>query len=371
MKKIISIILCVVLSALVLVGCGEDPIGEYLPNYEKPVEKEKLSINLYIVADICENEECKNSDYANCEHRSSDKNALVTVQQKIADYTTAKFKTTVNVKFYSFSEYNSIIMEKAKSTGLDKADIILVTSESMMDSLLAADVPADLTEFFEGKKYGTLNARISAALLEKTLISVEDQMRNYCVPNNRVVGEYEYVLINRETAKKYSIDSKEKLNQYNTDDALAELETLFGADYQDAVTIEYGNYGIEYDSAKYHCNIISYPSVTRSYAFESAFVINKNTSDIERAMEIVYALNTDVELHNYLTYGLIGTNYSFDQETETVTLNNDLSSNSNYFMNPLYTGDIFTSYFCEEYNWNLKAKNNGEIQNHEAIKAED
>ena len=88
-------------------------------------------------------------------------------------------------------------------------------------------------------------------------------------------------------------------------------------------------------------------------------------------MEIVYAINTDENLHNYLTYGIIGTNYSFDASTNTVTIHNDLSSNSNYFVNPLYTGDIFTSYFCEEYGWNLVAKNNAEIQNKEAIVSED
>ena len=93
MKKLICLILCIVLSSLALVSCGEDPIGDYLENYEKPVEKEKLSLNLYIVADICENEDCKNTDYVNCQHRSSDKNALVTVQQRIADYTTLKYNT--------------------------------------------------------------------------------------------------------------------------------------------------------------------------------------------------------------------------------------------------------------------------------------
>lgn len=367
MKKLICLILCIVLSSLALVSCGEDPIGDYLENYEKPVEKEKLSLNLYIVADICENEDCKNTEYVNCQHRSSDKNALVTVQQRIADYTTLKYNTTVNVKYYSISEYNSIIMEKATSTDLDKADIILVTSEEMMDNLLDENIPADLTDFFEGKKYGTLNARISSALLEQTLVPVEDEMRNYCVPNNRVVGKYEYVLINRETAKNYSIDSKEKLNQYNNAESLEELEAIFGSDYATAVEFKTADYGLKYDSAKYHCNIISYPTVTRSYAFESAFVINQNTKDLDRAMEIVYAINTDENLHNYLTYGIVGTNYSFDASTKTVTIHDDLSSNSNYFVNPLYTGDIFTSYFCEEYGWNLDAKNNAEIQNKEAI----
>ena len=76
MKKLICLILCIVLSSLALVSCGEDPIGDYLENYEKPVEKEKLSLNLYIVADICENEDCKNTDYVNCQHRSSDKRFL-------------------------------------------------------------------------------------------------------------------------------------------------------------------------------------------------------------------------------------------------------------------------------------------------------
>ena len=377
MKKLISIFLCIILSALVLVGCGEDPIGEYLPNYEKPVQKEKISLNLYIVAEICELDECKADNFANCQH-GSDKNALVTVQQRISDYTTAKFNTTVNVKYYSKTEYESIIMDKALSNDLDKADIILVTSEGMMDNLLDENVPADLTDYFESKAYGTLNARISSALLKKTLIPVEDEMRYYCVPNNHVVGAYQYVLIDRSVAKAHSMDSKEKLNYYSTPETLAELEATFGTDYtlgtealEGSVNIVTANYGYEYDSTKYHCNVLSYPTVTREYAFRSAFVINQKTKDIDRAMEIVYAINTDEELHNYLAYGIQGTNYSFNSDTDTVTLNTDLSSNSNYFVNPLYAGDIFTSYFCEQFGWNALAKANGEVQNKEAIPAED
>ena len=58
MRKIISAILCVVFSALLLVGCGEDVIGEYLDKYEKPEEKQKITINLYV---ICEDNTDKNS----------------------------------------------------------------------------------------------------------------------------------------------------------------------------------------------------------------------------------------------------------------------------------------------------------------------
>ena len=347
MRKIISALLCIVISMLLLVGCGEDPIGEYIDKYEEPKQKEKISINLYIIHE-----------------EGTDENAIVTVRQRIADYTTDKFLTTVNVQYVSADKYEETIYEKVNAkTGM--ADIFLVTSKEMMYDMLDEDIPADLTDYFESKKYGTLNASIADALIQKTLISVEDEMKYYCVPNNRVIGTYEYVLINKNIAKSYYIGSQEQLSYYNSYERLEELKEIMGADYDNAVKIVDEMYN--YTEEGYACNILTYPTVTEDYAFESVFVINKATKDVERAMEILYAINNDKELHNYLTYGIPGTNYIIDDETGYVNRIESLESNSNYLINPLYTGNIFLSLYCEDLNWTEEAAIKGERQNLESV----
>ena len=39
MKKIWSLLLCLVLVCTMLVGCGDEPIGSYIENYPETVEK--------------------------------------------------------------------------------------------------------------------------------------------------------------------------------------------------------------------------------------------------------------------------------------------------------------------------------------------
>ena len=46
MKKILCSVLCLMLALFMLVGCGEDAIGGYIDQYEKPTEKELLTYNL-------------------------------------------------------------------------------------------------------------------------------------------------------------------------------------------------------------------------------------------------------------------------------------------------------------------------------------
>jgi hypothetical protein len=80
MKKILSLILCLVLACGMLVGCDENEFPD--PNYEEQGSKlELLTLNLYIVC---------GDDMA--------ENAKVSVQNRIAGYTkTSEYKTILNV----------------------------------------------------------------------------------------------------------------------------------------------------------------------------------------------------------------------------------------------------------------------------------
>lgn len=504
MKKIVSAILCIVLALFTLAGCGKDVIGDYIDQYEKPTEKPALTLNLYI---ICGDETVSN--------------AKVTVAERIKTYTLDTYETTLNVVYCDADEYAAKIQAATKNDATEKADIFLITSEEMMNTMVENEAVADLTELMQSKSFGKLNAQIATSLLDAAKID----NKFYCVPNNFVVGEYEYLSINKEIARNYYFSddilktytdydefmtdnlwvvlSKDALNpadyikdyqnsqldenlisnayeykklgtegnkyllvekafatKYGVDlseiDGLAAakekdywqqaidnketpglyiLEKTFNSELSDddkamlASSEYYCNKvakdadGTDYilfnkekaeengfdsnddfksytsyekisslnlrqtmelagvdpstcikvvkgmyeDKARLEsegniCNVISYPKATSADAFSSAFAISSTTPDLERAMELLYALNTDTVLRNYLQYGIEKTNYTVVDGKVVRVVDEDNA----YFMNPLYTGDIFKMLYSEELGWLESNAENGVKQNKES-----
>lgn len=475
MKKLLSLILCLTIAVLALVGCAEEPIGDYEYDYV-PESVEELSLNLYIVGG-----------------NESHEHAEETVRQRIAQYTKQKYHTTVNVIFVSEDEYAATVTAKTAIGAANKADIVLINSKSMMDQLYTGGYLENLTEFFGSQKYGKINVQIAkdilaAAVIQETSnIDGVDTVINsyYAVPNNYVVGEYEYLLIDKATAKEYyigleeiatyesleyvketnlwimldanglnpqdyikvetlsenEIEALEETHFVNTlkevappegdpdpapqtegddngetpntpkyyevvtvDKAVAEqygydaeeissytdIEALkagrvtlwhkllkTGKDPAQYIRLDYGMYEdkVAFEAAGNYCNVLSYPTATAEDVYKSAFAVVKGTKNPERAMEIIYAINTDTELRNLLQYGVKDTHFTLEEinvgtdekpiKVNVVTMKNALEDGekSVYRMNLLYTGDIFNAYYCDAYDWTYEAASNGRIQN--------
>ncbi len=526
MKKILSAILCLVLATFMLVSCGEDIIGEYLEQYEKPEVKEKLTYNLYII----------------CEDGTS-LNAIKNVQRRIADYTgSSDMQTTLNVKYFTESEYESVILNEKLDGTDEQADIILINSAGLMDKLIEADRLADITQYINGNyEYAKLNAQIANSLMQGSLIEKLDEtgnvvLKNYCVPNNYVVGSYKYLTIDaqiaalhkfseldlqqkapgsfgteyiwvlfnqllnlnlelddndqkyiwvyensaisnpellesdfdclnvtapekegdeytylffcEEAAEKYSTknitvtskgittitearkkylyndDSKKNLPESRFNEIFKEVKSsvaysseelelianekeyyfnqierednlydyvMIDMDKAEAVGLDNNRYFANcgrpeennvislwesikarggnpaeyikvqtgniqnknaYESNGLICNISELPSASREDVFAGAFAINAKVADVERAMEVIYAINNDKTLHNYLQYGISDTNYTFKDDLRDsgiiIRLDDD---SSKYYMNPRYTGNRFGLLYCEDLDW--------------------
>ena len=362
MKKIFCALMCLILAMFMLVGCAEDVIGDYLDQYEPPIPKEKLEFNLYI---ICE--------------EGTEENAKVTVNQRIADYTADKFQTKVNVIYVTADAYRETISAKSAADAEKRADIFLVTSKAMYDDLMSLGRLADLTDLFADKTFGTLNAQIAESVIKTSLESVtvdgKTVSKNYCVPNNHVVGTYEYLVINRTIAERYYQGSESKLSTFTTYESTSSLRDLISADITggvingevaDYVKVVNGMYEdkAKFESEGYWCNVIGAPTATVEDTFSSAFVVNSAIADVSRAMEIIFAINNDTTLRNYLQFGIAGTNYNLDANGKVVRTS---TGNSVYYMNPLYTGDIFMMLYCEELGWTADAYRYGEIQNRDSV----
>ena len=114
------------------------------------------------------------------------------------------------------------------------------------------------------------------------------------------------------------------------------------------------------------CNIIQNPTVDLAEAYSSAFAIVNTENDVvdDRAMQIIYALNSDVELRNLLQYGVYGTNYTLSDDGEILMVSDEMNT---YRMKLEYTGNIFVASYCDEIGWTAEVAANGEKQNADSV----
>ena len=365
MKKLLCLILCIVLASVTLVACSSDEeIGDGTKDYPRGDDTVNvLTLNMCIITGD-----------------STTKSAGDSVATRISDYAYRNYKTYLNITYVTESEYDSYL-----DTALEKKDgsaphIVLINSEAMFNELYSAKKLADLTDYYYSKDYekdfGTLKTQISSALIDssKVLEYSEDTKDSvsklYTVPNNRVLGEYEYLVIDKEVAVKECKFSNTEIAGYKSLDDAAELMQVMtnrGYNASELVRIVKGPYEIRKElSATNICNIIKVPTVTKAEAFASAFAVIKN-SDAEfnyRAMKMIFAINTDLQLRNYLQYGVSGANYIVNDDGDIVRLPD---SENTYDMNLAYTGDVFKAAFCSELAWTKDAKDFGILQNADAV----
>ena len=383
---------------LALVGCEDRLIGDYLPDYDyEPPVVDEVEYNLYIIGEA---------------ETLANENARITVQRAINQYIGDKYDAKLNIFYCDASTYAETVAAASADNATNKADIILINSAELMETLLNGNKLVDLLPFLTDTAYksygfGTLNVSINDDLLDAAKVNVSGTTKLFCIPNNHVVGEYEYIAINKAIARFYNI-SDARLASVTTQaaaDALwAEIEPNKGLYTAAALTKEMfvetvtGNYALKktLESEGSFVNVAVYPTVDADEVFSSAFALiadvdiaaidarldeleakkdkteqdkeeikqlNKKIEHCARAMEIIYAINTDVKLRNLLQYGEENKNYQIhDGVVVPVSDGNNV-----YRMNILYTGDVFKAYYCELYGWNAKEMADGILQNEDSV----
>lgn len=220
MKKIISLVLCVAMCCILLVGCAEDEVGSFIPEYEKlqPKPREAVELDFYIVTG---------------DDTVSYSTAAVT--RAINAYLSDKYNTTLDMHYLTASAYKAELATGIAASGADKADVILITDAALYDELYEAKKLVPLKNYFSSREFGKLNSPtvISQALLDATLQAEQvldekgntvDTTNRYMVPNNRVVGDYEYYLINKAAARYFNFSELDIRNlKYDAVEASAEV----------------------------------------------------------------------------------------------------------------------------------------------------
>lgn len=363
MKKILCLIFCLVCSVFALVSCSDevvDPVPDHYPSSETEVED--VSVDLYIIVG-----------------EGTTDNALSTVSRQIAAETLRNYHTEVNVKYLTAAEYEQTVLSAVNTASADDEEkrgiIALVHSSAFMDTLEATGKLLDLSGYLNTKAFGSLNVSIPKSLLA----AAKSENALYAIPNNHVLGEYTYLVINEEVAReqlKYSPKTLASYTSYEqTEQLRADMEAI-GLDSNKYVTTVTGTYATKAELVANGnvCNVISVPQINSADAFESAFAIVDSGDALinERTMEIVYALNIDTNLRDMLQYGVKNTNYTVVETKDEngnvistdIVLEDDIDM---YRMNYIYTGNAFILSYCSEIGWTEEFATVGKHQNADSV----
>jgi len=90
---------------------------------------------------------------------------------------------------------------------------------------------------------------------------------------------------------------------------------------------------------------------------------------VERAMEIVYAINTNLTVRNTLQYGVENTNFRLHEDGSVEIINSGAGSNYTYNMNREYTGDVLKAYYLGS-EWTPAMADSVKRQNNESVIAD-
>ena len=162
MKKILSLLLCLVWAVSLFTSCSEEVIGDYeYPNFV-PKEIPSITLDFYVIAGEGTSDLAKD-----------------TVERMLSQYTETKYKTSLVLHYIAEADYKAELLDGISKEGADKADIVLVNSAELMKELVADNKLLDLTAYYNGDTYGRLNTMITKTLVEASKIDG----KIYSVPN--------------------------------------------------------------------------------------------------------------------------------------------------------------------------------------------
>lgn len=167
MKKILALLLIFVCCLTMLTACSGEMIGDFDYNY-KPQELKSIDLNMYIIG---------NPETAT---------ANTTVANAITAYTARTLKINLAVHYISADEYKSKLLADVADTN-KSVDIMLITDKDTFDTLYNGGYLACLTDAYNSREFGTLNAKLPDALLDAS-----------------VVHPVSYVWIDKDEAVKYN-----------------------------------------------------------------------------------------------------------------------------------------------------------------------
>ncbi len=204
--------------SMFLVGCGEKQQGDDIVEDEEKV-RNAITLRFHIVTDDVTTEEAKDAmqDAFNAVAREKYSTQVEFVFNTSDEYKAALDKALSDAKASFGASYDKLpstvydgyvvetVLDEFNLPELvypeaqeNQIDIVLITDKAMLEEYIAAGHLEDITTYINGDN-DAIKEYINTSLLTNTKIN--DSW--YAVPNNVVVGNYKYLLINKELASNY------------------------------------------------------------------------------------------------------------------------------------------------------------------------
>ncbi len=225
-KRLMCLFLCLVMIVGVLASCAKKTDEEAEEDIKDQASEQAITLTLWVVS----------------EEEVTAKTAAA-VNAAINTLTKAKFKTQVLVQYYTEDEYRAKLEETIRAYEEDLANRVVTTESETEDETTGQVEVTDETEtnewgmsvikypealknqvdiiyiagedmyldFIENEWLAELDTELTSAskkikeYVSATLLSAAKQNGvTYAVPNNRVIGEYTYMLLNKSLMDKYA-----------------------------------------------------------------------------------------------------------------------------------------------------------------------
>ena len=238
-KRILCLLLCVVMLAACLAGCGKKTEEEAIDDVNKEASESAMTLAMYL---LCE------------EEMSEEQQAKI--EEAVNKITKSKFKTRLDLRFYTADEYYTKLEEafaartEAEAAGLISQPVVnedeTTEEETVMNEYGFAEIAypdianyqvdifylggyEKFAEYMEMNMLQNLNEELSSAskkLNEYISAPYLTYMKSvnkgtYAIPTNKAIGEYTYLLINKEALADQS---------YNTDAGIKDFTSMTDAD---------------------------------------------------------------------------------------------------------------------------------------------
>lgn len=238
-KRVVSLLLCLVMAVSVLLtGCGDKTGEEILNSIDEKAYADNITLSMWVVSEKPVSKE--NADLVTAALNAITEESLKT-RLAVTYYTMDEYEAKLSAAISTFDRANAVAVPENpnKQTTIfdpkypalleNQVDILYLEGKEMYTSYLAKGWLAALDSEFTSSVNKPLQEYVSDELRNAAKL---DGVATYAIPNNNLIGEYTYMLLNRDLIDTYygGFQGADKLGGFYDDYIYNFLETVFERD---------------------------------------------------------------------------------------------------------------------------------------------